>query len=379
MRLLPRDPVRCRPDARLAQGPARFPVRRPRRLPADGATFVADAVRRGAAAILAASDAVLPPLDQAIVVVRDANPRRRMALMAADLRRPAARHHRRRHRHQRQVSTVHFVRHIWAGARPQGGERRHARHRLAGPHARRRPDHARSGAAPRRSGDPGARGRDASCDRGVEPWPRPASSRRARALGRLLHQPDARASRLSRLDGRLLRRQGAAVREPAAAKRHRRRERRQRSRRRSSPTICAAPRRPLLDLRRKGPRVPAAAGRADAGRPASRGRGAGPASRDRAAAGRRLPGLQCAGRARPRRRDRRRSGARRRGPGDAERRAWPAAARRPSPHRRARLCRLRPQARGAGDGARRPCGRSPTASWSWCSAAAAIATAPSGR
>ena len=52
---------------------------------ADGASFVADAVRRGAVAILAASDAELPPLAPEIVVLRDANPRRRAALMAAAL------------------------------------------------------------------------------------------------------------------------------------------------------------------------------------------------------------------------------------------------------------------------------------------------------
>jgi UDP-N-acetylmuramoyl-L-alanyl-D-glutamate--2,6-diaminopimelate ligase len=79
----------------------------------DGATFVADAVGRGATAILAAPDAPLPALDPGIVVVRDANPRRRVALMAAafaDLQ-PAT---------IAAVtgtngksSTVHFVRQIW--------------------------------------------------------------------------------------------------------------------------------------------------------------------------------------------------------------------------------------------------------------------------
>src|SRR5262245_34413074 len=49
----------------------------------DGAAFVADAVKRGAVAILAAPEAGLPPLDPAIAVIRDANPRRRVALMAA--------------------------------------------------------------------------------------------------------------------------------------------------------------------------------------------------------------------------------------------------------------------------------------------------------
>jgi UDP-N-acetylmuramoyl-L-alanyl-D-glutamate--2,6-diaminopimelate ligase len=79
----------------------------------DGTAFVADAVARGAVAILAAPDAALPPLDPGIVVVRDANPRRRVALMAAAFAglQPAT---------VAAVtgtngksSTVHFVRHIW--------------------------------------------------------------------------------------------------------------------------------------------------------------------------------------------------------------------------------------------------------------------------
>ena len=49
----------------------------------DGAAYVADAVKRGAVAILAAPDAALPSLDPSVVVIRDANPRRRVALMAA--------------------------------------------------------------------------------------------------------------------------------------------------------------------------------------------------------------------------------------------------------------------------------------------------------
>jgi UDP-N-acetylmuramoyl-L-alanyl-D-glutamate--2,6-diaminopimelate ligase len=79
----------------------------------DGATFIADAVRRGATAILVSPDAALPPIDPGIAVVRDANPRRRIALMAASFAalQPAT------------IvavtgtngksSTVHFVRQIW--------------------------------------------------------------------------------------------------------------------------------------------------------------------------------------------------------------------------------------------------------------------------
>ena len=81
---------------------------------ANGAAYVADAVKRGAVAILAAPDAALPPLDPSVVVIRDANPRRRVALMAAAFAglQPAT---------VAAVtgtngksSTVHFLRHVWA-------------------------------------------------------------------------------------------------------------------------------------------------------------------------------------------------------------------------------------------------------------------------
>jgi UDP-N-acetylmuramoyl-L-alanyl-D-glutamate--2,6-diaminopimelate ligase len=110
---LPRDPVlagltldsrKVRPGYLFAALPG---------IQQDGAAFVTDAVTRGAVAILAAPDAVLPSLDPGIVVVRDANPRRRVALMAsafADLQ-PAT---------IAAVtgtngksSTVHFMRQIW--------------------------------------------------------------------------------------------------------------------------------------------------------------------------------------------------------------------------------------------------------------------------
>lgn len=49
----------------------------------DGATFVADAVRRGASTVVCAADAALPPLPQNVVVVRTPNPRRELARLAA--------------------------------------------------------------------------------------------------------------------------------------------------------------------------------------------------------------------------------------------------------------------------------------------------------
>src|SRR5580658_5924197 len=51
----------------------------------DGATFIDDAVKRGATVILAPSDSVFPQLARGIVAVPDDNPRRRIALMPATL------------------------------------------------------------------------------------------------------------------------------------------------------------------------------------------------------------------------------------------------------------------------------------------------------
>src|SRR5689334_6312438 len=80
---------------------------------ADGATFINDAVRRGATAILAASGVVLPPIDKGIVVVRDDNPRRRIALMAATFAGLQPATIAAVTGTNGKSSTVHFVRHIW--------------------------------------------------------------------------------------------------------------------------------------------------------------------------------------------------------------------------------------------------------------------------
>src|SRR5262245_57561384 len=80
----------------------------------DGAAFVAEAVKRGAVAILAAPDARLPPIDPSIVVVRDANPRRRVALMAASFAGLQPATIAAVTGTNGKSSTVHFVRHIWS-------------------------------------------------------------------------------------------------------------------------------------------------------------------------------------------------------------------------------------------------------------------------
>ena len=81
---------------------------------ADGASFVAEAVKRGATAILAAPDAALPPLGSDIVVVRDANPRRRIALMAAAFAGLQPATIAAVTGTNGKSSTVHFVRHLWS-------------------------------------------------------------------------------------------------------------------------------------------------------------------------------------------------------------------------------------------------------------------------
>ncbi|MBV8393207.1 MAG: UDP-N-acetylmuramoyl-L-alanyl-D-glutamate--2,6-diaminopimelate ligase, partial [Alphaproteobacteria bacterium] len=81
---------------------------------ADGAAFVADAVKRGAVAILAAPDAPLPPLDPKIAIVHDANPRRRIALMAAAFVGAQPRTIAAVTGTNGKSSTVHFVRQLWS-------------------------------------------------------------------------------------------------------------------------------------------------------------------------------------------------------------------------------------------------------------------------
>jgi UDP-N-acetylmuramyl-tripeptide synthetase/UDP-N-acetylmuramoyl-tripeptide--D-alanyl-D-alanine ligase len=50
---------------------------------ADGRAFIADALSRGAAALLVPTEGDLPQLSRAVPMIRDANPRRRLALLAA--------------------------------------------------------------------------------------------------------------------------------------------------------------------------------------------------------------------------------------------------------------------------------------------------------
>lgn len=79
----------------------------------DGAAFVTEAVERGAVAILAAQAASLPALDPSVVIVRDANPRKRVALMAAAFAGLQPKTIAAVTGTNGKSSTVHFVRQLW--------------------------------------------------------------------------------------------------------------------------------------------------------------------------------------------------------------------------------------------------------------------------
>jgi UDP-N-acetylmuramoyl-L-alanyl-D-glutamate--2,6-diaminopimelate ligase len=80
---------------------------------ADGAAYICEAAERGAVAILTRPQSVLPPLDGRIVIVRDDNPRQRLALMAATFAGPQPATIAAVTGTSGKSSTVDFVRQIW--------------------------------------------------------------------------------------------------------------------------------------------------------------------------------------------------------------------------------------------------------------------------
>jgi UDP-N-acetylmuramoyl-L-alanyl-D-glutamate--2,6-diaminopimelate ligase len=82
---------------------------------ADGSRFVADAVARGAVAILVSSAAALPPLPPEVAVLRDDNPRRRLALLAATFFARQPRTIAAVTGTSGKTSTAEFTRQLWAG------------------------------------------------------------------------------------------------------------------------------------------------------------------------------------------------------------------------------------------------------------------------
>ncbi len=196
------------------------------------------------------------------------------------------------------------------------------------------------------AGRAGGRGRHAPGLRGLLARPRPAPARRRPAEGRGLHQPRPRPSRLSPEHGGLPRRQAAPVHGAAAAGRHRRRQcrcgarragdrrgARQRARP-SSPSARAATTLKLESLARDG--------FAQALRVAHGGQHL----RHPPAAAGRLPGVERAAGGRPRHRRRRAGRPRAAGAGRAQGREGPAGdrgagARRPRSSSTTRTSRMR--------------------------------------
>ena len=346
----------------------------------DGAAFVAEAVKRGAVAILAAPDADLAPLDPSVVVIRDANPRRRVALMAAAFAGTQPATIAAVTGTNGKSSTVHFVRHIWASLGLKAASVGTLGIFSPGLTREARPDHARSGAAPCRIWrswrarasriSPSRRRATASTSIGSTVF-----ACRPPAFTNLTHEHlDYHASMetyfaaKARLFDSLLPEGGTAVINADS------------DRAQALMAICARRGVRCWTYGAKGREFRLLKERGDVGRPASGGRDAGRAARHRAAAGRRLPGLQRAGR--PRRSPWRPAAMSARSVealGSVT--GAPGRLQLVARHRTGaqRLCRLCPQARGAGDRARDPAAVRHAASWSWCSAAAAIAIAPSGR
>ncbi len=112
--VLPRDPVisGLTLDSRQVRPGFLFAALAGTKL--DGAAFVAQAARQGAVAILAGTGADLPQLDPAIAVIRDDNPRRRIALMAAAFAGAQPETVVAVTGTNGKSSTVHFARQIWA-------------------------------------------------------------------------------------------------------------------------------------------------------------------------------------------------------------------------------------------------------------------------
>ncbi len=183
---------------------------------ADGARFVPEAIAKGAAAILVKEGT------QVAAPAGDRRAHRRRAAPGAGhdggaLLPGPARHHRRRHRHQRQDLGRRLRAPDLRPPRPQGRLARHHRPRQARRQRLRRPHHARSRHAAPDAGRAGSRGRHAPRLRGLLARARSAPARRRPAEGCGLHQSRPRPSRLPPEHGGLSRRQAAPLHRAAAA------------------------------------------------------------------------------------------------------------------------------------------------------------------
>ena len=112
---------------------------------ADGRAFIADAVERGAVAVLAPDDTDWPPGVPPRPLIRDPEPRRRLAQIAAVLAGPQPDTVVAVTGTNGKTSTVEFLRQIWAAGGLPGRQPGHAGRDRARLSARPRPDHARPG------------------------------------------------------------------------------------------------------------------------------------------------------------------------------------------------------------------------------------------
>src|SRR6266481_5274488 len=152
----------------------------------DGRRFIDDAVARGAVAILTDDARGLDDLcsfGQPVAIVTDANPRRRLALMAARFHAPQPRTIAAITGTSGKTSVAAFARQLWQHTGEPAAS--------LGTLGIVAPDFRRAGARRHRSRRP----------RSLEPWARPVPPRRACRLDRRLHQSLARPSRLPSVDG----------------------------------------------------------------------------------------------------------------------------------------------------------------------------------
>ncbi len=185
----------------------------------DGRDFIAEAVSRGAAAVLAPEGTVWPAGVPARPLLEDPEPRRRLAQLAAGL---AGR--------QPDVvvavtgtngktSTVEFLRQIWSTSRKPAASLGTlgliAPGFDAGPGLT-TPDPVDLGRSP---GAACARRHSACGDRGVVAWPRPVPAGRRSSCRRGVHQSDAGPPGLSRIGNGLPDSEIASVRRASAGRR----------------------------------------------------------------------------------------------------------------------------------------------------------------
>ena len=190
----------------------------------DGRDFIADAVARGAVAVLAPSGTEWPPGVPPVPLILDEQPRRALARLAAQQagRQPSPGD--RGYGHQRQDQHRRVRPPDQAGERRAGGEPGDAGRDRTGSRQRSRPDDARPGGARGNIGRAGAARRAGGGDRGVIAWARSVPAGWRAIGGGRVQQSHPRPSRLSRHARSLPPCQAAVVSRLAAGRSARRRQ-----------------------------------------------------------------------------------------------------------------------------------------------------------